>query len=336
MKNKSCIAIVLAVVTLLGGCSKPRTPVLESYAAESYTEPTYTAPVETGIPSLEDDSPAMSNTEKKIMHCAILDAPNGIYVDKEELSKETNTWGKSLFEYADAPREATVCFMNAYYTGAYLWSEYSNLSSYLTDYYETDDKIKFGINDITGDLVYINYKTQEFFEQERLVPDLDNPELQVKSLVYDYAGLFVDIEEYEMYRYNVEILDPDGEGINTVSLYKYDFARSVAGIGTMDFISVHVTSKGSLASIVVGDQRAYSDMIGYEKIIESIDFDSSVAAAIESIKMHGSELSGNFIIENSRLAVTPDGDKVVCIYVSADAASGDVGFAVGIKFLIYL
>lgn len=339
MKSIACIMIFAFIVMAVGGCYIPL--VSEQPAADA---PAAATPEngETGSPELAaeaaltedpdetqtaEPSAQPNGEQKEIKECFVLDGSFNLYYNKINMANIEGEWGKGVFKTDEAPKQMTADILGTDRTGSYKYSGYSNYTSFRIDYYHAEDETDFGVNANTGELAYLSFMSK-VLESDPLLPDLNEPEAEAEAIAYDWAGRFVDIAEYDHHQVSELPCDPDGDGTPELIVYIHDYARTAAGIPTVDFITVSVTSKGTLADVVLGDRSVSEAMAGREREIENVDIEGSVRAALMDMEPdHGEEFTGDFVFVKRFLALTAEGEEVIIVRVSADVASADAASA---------
>ncbi|MBQ9342316.1 MAG: hypothetical protein IJT81_08165 [Lachnospiraceae bacterium] len=229
-----------------------------------------------------------------------------------KIAEEYKWWNGSSFISESAINNSTINFDNTTYIGTYQYSKYNNYDSFETDYYCSADVVMWGLNATNGELVYINLKTPSFFEKEPLLQDVDNIKEIGLELAQKYASLFINLNDYILYNTRRSPYQPDRTQKAKMVFYTYTFVKKINNECSSAYISVQITSKGNLASIVIGDLNAFSDQ--YTKQIDSfkdLDIDNLVISELKSITK---ELdSPTFDITNKYYALNPEGKIVICV-----------------------
>ena len=330
MKKKALSSLILAALLLLCGCGKTAQQGQE--AAAFTVAPTEVAPAQPAEPATE--------LLQEIRTCYVLDASERALAVDALYAKERDTWGMGMFPAEDAPEQMTVSFNGESFTGAYEYSTWKNGISHAEHCYRTEhtpEGVDFNVDAETGELRYVNVMTGSFFERQLTLPELDDPETETEAIAKEYAGMLVDIDEYDIHRVSSRSYRED-EGSEPYTYFTHVFARSVNGMETTDRVTVEVTSKGSLASVAIGDLGVYAEAIKKAADIARIDVEGSVAEALSDYKISGGELTGEYSIEREYIALTPDGELVICAAVESGAKfdGAEETTSVGIVFLIYV
>lgn len=229
-----------------------------------------------------------------------------------KVTEDYKWWNGSSFSSPSAENTLYIKFDGKSYNVDYLYSRYNNYNSFATDYYDNTRGVTLGLNSNTGELVYINLKTPSFFEKEPLLQDVDNIKEIGLELAQKYASLFINLSDYILYNTRRSPYQPDRTQKAKMVFYTYTFIKKINNECSSAYISVQITSKGNLASIVIGDLNAFSDE--NKKQIESfkdIDIDNMVFSKLE--KMTKRLDAPSFEITDKYYALTPDGDIVICV-----------------------
>lgn len=243
--------------------------------------------------------------------------------DGTGISSEMSEWDGLYFQ-TDCPKELSRSILGETYYGTYRDSTYEKLDSYVTDIYECESGEEFGVRHDTGEPVYLNLMTADFFETEPLLDDVPDAEEAAIALAKETARQFLpDYDEYEMTVDEPKpyVNDKDGQEYR-MTFYFINFIRIAAGYNSSDFMTVKVTSKGHLASLIVGDTGAFS---GKELSIDKAKVDKSIEKKVEDVYAATPyELLSNKI-DDQKLVVTKDGKAAVYseVSVSISETSGN-------------
>ena len=225
---------------------------------------------------------------------------------------EADYWTGLSFKKKNMKDKSCSVFGNNY-SGEYLWSITDKMNPYTTDIYENDDSIQFGFRDDTGDLVLVNLMDDDFFETQPYMPDVPEPYESAIVLATEIAGEYVDdISEYTriIEEPRTRYKERDGKTYE-ITYYVITFAKKVEGYLSTDYISVKVTSKGTLASIIMGDINAFED-IEFDFDLDAVT--QSISDKVEATYKNSRFSSDKAIIEDQKMVITPNGE--VCIYSS--------------------
>ncbi len=251
--------------------------------------------------------------------CYLLDQSNSLPGIAKDIpvASETKWWNEVSFQSDTAKKEMTAEFGGKTYTVSYKYSYYDDYNSFETDYYDGGDGLEFGINAANGKLVYINLKTLSFFEEEPLLPEKSGIEDESAKIAKDVASQFVDISEYELISSYVTPYQPDEGQASSMNFYTYTYCKTVNGVNSSAYISVQVTSKGNIASVVIGDTDAFAGNASQKvKAYKNIDVDEIV---LDTMKEITKDLeSPTCKIEKKYFSVTPDGELVAVVSATCD------------------
>ena len=192
------------------------------------------------------------------------------------------------------------------YTGSYKNSVNYARHSFTTDNYKTESNISFGLRSDTGELVHISLKNSEFYSTEPFLPDVSNPRETAISLATEIASEYVDdINDYTMFEDEPQIRRGEKDGVAyEITYYVINFVKMVDGYLSSDSVSVEITSKGHLASLIIGEVGAFDD----QKIdIDETSLNQSISDKIESNYKDKDFKVTKTDAEEQRVVLTPDG-----------------------------
>lgn len=256
-----------------------------------------------------------NNHSAKDVACYLLSSSNSLAVDASKYltdASESKWWNGIGFQSDSAKKEMTVEFQGKTYTGSYSCSYYDTYNSFATDYYDGEDGLEFGINAVNGKLVYINLKTLSFFEEEPLLPEKPGIEDESAEIAKEVAAQFVDISEYEFVSSYVTPYQPDEGQEPSMSFYTYTYWKIINGERSSAYVTVQVTSKGNIASVVVGDTDAFEgEALQQAKAYKNIDVDGIVLDMMKKITKDLN--SPTCKVMEKYYSVTPDGELVVAV-----------------------
>ena len=219
---------------------------------------------------------------------------------------EMDAWSGEYFDNG-SKEEKTCHVQGTEYVGIYKKSIVEKWNSYTTDVYDTEDHIEFGLRHDTGELTYINLMNADFFDTEPYLPEKIQAEEQAYSLAKKIANDFIDdLENYEQITEEPRTTYKTKNGISyKITYYVTTFAKRISGCLSSDYISVKVTSKGNLASIIMGDIGAFdNDLMDFDisKVKQSITEKVSTIYNESKLKLENVKYS------YQRLVMTPDGE----------------------------
>lgn len=231
--------------------------------------------------------------------------------DSTNIEFECNYWTGAYFIKDHMP-SASCEVMGIVYTGDYKQSIVDKLNSYTTNIYMDANRIEFGIRDDTGEFVFINFMNAQFFDTEPFLNDIENAQEMSLSLSRQVASNYVnDLNEYEQIIENPITRYEEKDGANyEITYFITTFDRKIDQYYTSDYISIKVTSKGNIASIMIGDLNAFSN-------IKEISFDASTAEQSVKNKINTVYTKAGYSIVQTevadrKMARTPNGE--ICIY----------------------
>lgn len=246
------------------------------------------------------------NSKKDEKYASIIaDSANDIY----SVESEIDYWTGVYFE-KEHMGDKTCQVLGNHYSGSYSQSIVEKMNSYTTDIYVDDNHIEFGLRDDNGELAYINLMNANFFDTQPYLPDVDNPSEAAISFATQIASEYVDIADYTQIIEEPMTRYKEREGTTyEITYYIVTFAKKVNGYFSSDFISVKVTSKGTLASIKMGDINAFSDV---SIAFEETTMNQSISKKIESTYKNSKFNMKNSNVEDQKIVLTPNGD--ICMY----------------------
>jgi hypothetical protein len=96
--------------------------------------------------------------------------------------------------------------------------------------------------------------------------------------------------------------------------YYITFFKTVNGFKTSDFIAILITSRGTWASVVMGDLGAFDQFENADCTPTVVE--SSIQSAMQKIQKDGNRENQEHEMEEQFLALTPEGEYVVCSTLS--------------------
>ncbi len=249
--------------------------------------------------------------------CYLLSSSNSAFEadDSNPLTINENIWWDGTsFTSESATENMSIDFSGETYNGTYRNSRYDSYNSFATDYYDGDDGLVFGVNADNGKLVYLNLKTLSFFDQEPLLDDIDNIEVDGVKIAEEYASQFIDVNSCTLIEPSVSPYQPDEAQDPTMMFYTYTYVKEINGESSSAYVSVQITSKGNLASVVVGDVDSFSEDISIQtNYYNNINVDELVLSKMAEVVNEDGIDSPTFDIKRKYYALTPTGEVVVCV-----------------------
>ena len=274
---------------------------------------------------------ASCNLEKNQQYTSLIaDSANDEYSIKAEVDYWTGTY--FIKEYMV---DKSILVLGNTYTGSYRDSIVDKLNSYTTDIYYDENHIEFGLREDTGELVYINLMNAEFFDTQPYLPDVNEPYETAISLTKKIAGIYLDnIEDYTQLIEEPRIRYEERDGVTyQITYYTVTFARQINGYFSSDYISVKVTSKGTLASIMMGDINAFSDT----KIdFKNTDLEQSISQKIESTYKNSELKINKTNIKDQKIVLTPNGDIGIYSDIVIYGTDANIELKTGVSVLTVL
>ena len=153
----------------------------------------------------------------------------------------------------------------------------------------------------------------DFFDTQPYLPDVQAPYETAVRLTKEIASQFIDnIDDYTQIIEEPKIRYKERDGVTyQITYYVVTFAKKINGYFSSDYISVKVTSKGTLASIMMGDINAFANTsIDFE--LETIN--QSISKKIESTYKYSKFKVKEANIDDQKIVLTPKGD--ICLYTA--------------------
>lgn len=247
------------------------------------------------------------NTQSYEIYTSLIsDSVNNEY----SANPEVDYWTGTYFEKDDMVDKTCLVLDNSY-SGSYKWSITNKMNSYTTDIYFDKNHIEFGLRSDTGELVYINLMNADFFDTQPYLPEVHNSNETAISLATKIASKYVDnIEDYTQISDEPVTQYKEREGKTyQITYYVVTFAKKINGYFSSDYIAVKVTSKGTLASIMMGDIGAFDDaMLNFDATTMNQSISKKIEATYKESKLTVKESN----IDDQKIVLTPNGD--ICMY----------------------
>ena len=249
---------------------------------------------------------------------------------------EQKIWNQESFENNNAPRTYRIVYNGNTYDGKYLYSVNRKCDSYIQNIYNTDDGVQFAIKDGTENIVYLNFQTKEFFNTEPYKEEVVNQQEYAIELSKTIASDFINIDDYIMSICDPKVYSVEEDTNDSFSFYFVTFAREINGLSTSDYITVKTTSKGTLASIILGDVGIFEEIKTINYSISELNqrIDNKVKSFYKKLDY---EVINNSI-DRQIICMTQSGE--ICIYssqkviVHSNNVNEDIN--TGVVVLVYL
>ena len=255
--------------------------------------------------------------------------------DEYSVDLEVDYWTGEYFEKEDMENKTCFVFGNSYY-GSYSKSIIDKMNSYTTDIYVDNNNIEFGLRSDTGELAYINLMNLDFFDTQPYLPEVKDPSNTAISLSTEIASDYVDnigdytqISDEPVTRYK----ERDGKTYQ-ITYYVVTFAKKINGYFSSDFIAVKVTSKGTLASIMIGDIGAFDNTT---LSFDTATMNQSISNKIESVYKKSKLEVKESNVDDQKIVLTPNGD--ICMYSSIvidGVDDSNIETRTGVRILTFL
>ena len=190
-------------------------------------------------------------------------------------NSEADFWSGDYFQ-RNCAKEFTCDTLGYSLKGKYDRSIIDKYNSYTTNIYVCEDGIEFGIRNNDSKIVFINLMNKEFFDTQPYLDDIENSEEYCRSYASVIASNFINnLSTYKQIEDEpkTRIKEKDGQSYS-ITYYFFTFYKDIAGYNSSDYISVKMTSKGSLASVIIGDTNVFegkSFTIDEEVLQQKID-----------------------------------------------------------------
>lgn len=255
--------------------------------------------------------------------------------DEYSVDLEVDYWTGEYFEKEDMENKTCFVFGNSYY-GSYSKSIIDKMNSYTTDIYVDNNNIEFGLRSDTGELAYINLMNSDFFDTQPYLPEVNDPNDTAISLSTEIARDYVDnIGDYtQIFDEPVtKYKERDGKTYQ-ITYYVVTFAKKINGYFSSDFIAVKVTSKGTLASIMIGDIGAFDNTT---LSFDTATMNQSISNKIESVYKKSKLEVKESNVDDQKIVLTPNGD--ICMYSSIvidGVDDSNIETRTGVRILTFL
>ncbi|MCR5344570.1 MAG: hypothetical protein K6E46_00755 [Lachnospiraceae bacterium] len=253
--------------------------------------------------------------------CCLLSVGNSNHIidtSSVKKAKECKWWNGNNFTSTSVEARRSIPFINRIYTVDYKYTRYDNYNSFATDYYSDAKGISFGVNSNTGELVYVNLKSLSFWKSELKLDDIANIKKIGEKMAERYAAIYIDLDDYILYSTSQKPYRSITDSNVKMTFLTYTYVKLINGDPSSAYVSVQITSKGHLASIVIGDLNAFPDINSFSKKrkeqldrFNDIDVDNTVISKLE--EMTKGLDAPSFEITDKYYALTPDGDIVICV-----------------------
>ena len=289
-----------------------------------------------------NDSDSTSDQRTSEVDCYFLSASNADLLRGGEnlvVATESRWWNGTSYKSESAKKEIAIEFCGRTFKGSYRCTRYDNYNSFATDYYDGEDGLEFGINADNGNIVYVNLKTLSFFEQEPLLDDIKGIEDGSVQIAKECASQLTDISEYTLVDSYATPYQPEDIQTPTMMFYTYTFVKTINDENSSAYISVQTTSKGNIASVVVGDIDAFTeDVLEQKELFKTVELNEVVLNKMKEITKDLD--SPTFTIDKKYYSVTPAGELVVCVRATcaySEKIEGEISeqtAQVGFEFLL--
>lgn len=190
------------------------------------------------------------------------------------LKSETDYWHGDRFDLDPRSKYKICTWDEVDYTTTYYYSSVEPLMEYRTDYYLSDDKIKFGISVENNQIVYVDFSTNENERAWYEATPIENPDSVAIERATEYLQSYSrDISDYELTVETPKTMSANEAG-KTYNIHAVKFTKKPLGKYSLpDSIRVRVTSSGDLVSVNMQGVGKYDDVKAFEEepVYDSID-----------------------------------------------------------------
>lgn len=262
----------------------------------------------------------------------IIDVAN----NEAKATLEIDLWNQKYFMNQTVSQKKDFKYNNITYNLVYDTSVNRKWNSFVTNLYNDNEGIEVGFKDNTDQMVLLNLMNKNFYETEPFKEDVPNSDQYALQLAKEIAKDYININEYELIIGEPKLRDKVKDNqIYYITYYGFTFFRKINDIHTSDYLTIGITSKGNLASILIGDLGAFNNK---ELPNFSItDINTKVHGKVEKIyKKLGYEVLDKKI-SYQRLAVTPEGKIGIYTVVHVDLRTNkDNNFRSAIALFTYI
>lgn len=221
-------------------------------------------------------------------------------------------------------------FMGRHYTGEYSSSTPKMFTPEIYNAYMTSDGIVFYLDRETNALRILDLKNDDFYDAERHLEDVDDPEGTAIAVATEIAERYIRPSDYERTVERKIYSEGTEEECDTYSVY---FKKYIQGYSTSECFTVRVTSKGTV-SVVLWDCLGGFDDISVE--IDKQKVNSSVMARIEEEYSKTSYTVLQAEIASQILARTQADDAGIYSEVHLTLQQGNATYSSAVGVFTYL
>lgn len=227
-----------------------------------------------------------------------------------ELTVEREVWGQAPYQKNNMANQ-TVVINGVRYNGVYQESYVGQRMSYETDKYKDEEKnMTFSLRVDTGEICGISFMNRNFFDTEPYLEDVDDPKETANAVAEKVAKQYLtDFDSYTRIEEEPYLTQEEKNGYTySLAYYRVNYVRKIDDYYTSDFIRITVTSKGNIATIIMGDISVFSDIkleVDDTKLSESIQKKVEEIYSTSELKLVAYEMKQQCI------AKTPNGEVVV-------------------------
>ena len=222
---------------------------------------------------------------------------------------EKNWWSGTY--HIEEPKELKkeFTFQNAVYKGVYFDSHLRELSWVNVDNYECEDSII--IRTISGTDEICGFHIGDIWARDKLLPKSEDPYNNALLKAKTIASQYIDVDDYTLFE-NERIIDE-------ITFYEFEFVKVIHGCRTLDRIIIHITDRGTLRTLNIGNINALDS-------VAKISIDQTAVSKSLDAKIHKlyKDISETFSYEpiKQTLTYTPEGNLVIVTDIDVTLSDG--------------
>ena len=201
----------------------------------------------------------------------------------------------------------TIEFMGKKYTGKYDYSyaPMNDLMPSYKSYYDSDNKVRFEIDDATGKVIGFSRNSMDVAAEEKTnnsTPDYQKFLIDTRKIAEEYIG---DISECKIF---FESLDLNRSDNSFGYGFKVNYIKKEQGYPTSDYISISITHSGIIEEFRIGCIGAFDD---FEQEIDADKVKESINSKLSSFYGEKGSTINDIVFADEYLFKTSDGK--VCL-----------------------
>lgn len=251
-----------------------------------------------GVVSCTPDEPEISYESEIISH------ETG-FKYLEIIERYGNVWGESVKE-RHIP-DKTIEFMGEKYTGRYNSSctPMNGLLPSYKSYYDSDNKVRFEIDDATGKVIGFSRSSMDVAAEEKTnnsTPDYQKFLIDTRKIAEEYIG---DISECKIF---FESLDSNRSDNSPGYGYKVNYIKKEQGYSTSEFVLISMSHSGIIEDFAIGHIGAFND---FEQEIDADKVKENIKSKLSSFYGEKGSTINDIVFADEYLFKTSDGN--VCL-----------------------